>query len=157
MKSIFKGPRSRDCWWPKGYNKQPHKVVMADLTMLKGNIVKSVDRNRLTITRMEPTLIIDSPHYQYAIGNKQPYQEYLEMLKHITWARAAINQEHLDIQFMFDKFDKILDNKTEYLIPPYESYYIICNNNRMIIDGMHRTISLLSNNIKNAPVALVRW
>ena len=157
MKGIFKGPRNNECWWPNGYNKRPHKLVAADLKMLKCNVVTKVDREQLKIISMKPTPLLQTPHYQYAIGNKSVYEEYLNMLKHITWARKAVNQEHLDIQHMFDKFDVVLDSQMYYLEPPHENKYIICNIHQLIIDGIHRSVSLLANKIEKAPVALVGW
>ena len=106
MKRIYEGKRSLDCWWPDGYHVREHRIVDADITMLYGNVVTSVDRERLKITSMQRTTLEGTPHYQYALGNKDVYIDYLNSLKHVTWARAAINQEHLDIQFMLDKFDK---------------------------------------------------
>ena len=156
MKKIFEGQRSQDCWWPNGYSVRSHKIVLADLTKLTSNIVEKVDQQSKTILSMRKTLLLDTPHYQYAIGNKQPYSEYLSMLKHITWARAAINQEHLDLKFMFDKYDKILHSEDEYLQPPYEQKYIICDSTGLIQDGLHRATVLLSNSILRAPVAMVR-
>ncbi len=157
MKGIFKGPRDNECWWPNGYNKRPHRLVAVDLKMLKCNVVTKVDREQLKIVSMKPTLLLETPHYQYSIGNVEVYEEYLSMLKHITWARKAVNQEHLDMQHMFDKFDTILNSELYYLEPPHEKKYIICNTNRLIVDGVHRSISLLAKGVYNAPAALVSW
>lgn len=157
MKGISKNKKSKNCWWPPGYQQRQHKIVLADLQRLRCNVVTSVDRERLKIVSMKPIPIEETPHYQYAIGNKEVYEKYLLNLKHITWARAAINEEHLDVQFMFDKFDAILNSELLYLDSPHEEKYIICNMNQLIIDGVHRSISLLANNIYQAPVALVRW
>ena len=156
MKRIYEGKRSLDCWWPDGYHVREHRIVDADITMLCGNVVTSVDRERLKITSMQRTTLEGTPHYQYALGNKDVYIDYLNSLKHVTWARAAINQEHLDIQFMLDKFDKILYCEEDYLAPPYENKYIICDMSGLLRYGLHRAVTLLSNSVKRAPVAIVR-
>ena len=57
----------------------------------------------------------------------------------------------------YDKFDAILNSELLYLDSPHEEKYIICNMNQLIIDGVHRSISLLASDIYQAPVALVRW
>jgi hypothetical protein len=155
MKSITKNKLSNDCWWPDNYNVQPHTIMIADLNFVTDSLVDRVDVNSRRILSLKPTLIKDTPHYQYALGNVEPYREYLEKCKHITWARAAINQEHLDMQFMFDKFDKILNSKKSYLDSPFENKYIIVNRKRELVDGLHRAVALLSNGIEKVPIALV--
>ena len=92
MKSITTNPLSADCWWPPGYHSAAHKIVKVDLNHIRDGIVNQVDRQSLRILSLEPTLIKDTPHFQYALGNTKPYEEYLEKCKHITWARAAINR-----------------------------------------------------------------
>lgn len=155
MKGITKQVLSKDCWWPPGYRPKHHKIVMADLSKITDSIVDTVDQANRRIISLKPTLVKDTPHYQYALGNKKPYEEYLAKCKHITWARAAISEEHLELQFMFDKFDKILNSDYAYLDSPYEDRYIIVNGRGQIIDGLHRSVSLLVSGIEKAPVALV--
>lgn len=155
MKSVTKNKLSEDCWWPPGYHVQPHKIMIADLNFVTDSIVDRVDTESKRILSLKPTLIKETPHYQYAMGNTQPYKEYLEKCKHITWARAAINQEHIDLQFMFDKFDKILNTELAYLEPPHQDKYIIVNRNKQLIDGLHRAVALMSNGIFEVPIALV--
>ena len=153
MKKVFEGQRSQNCQVRShldGYSTRPHKIV------LSSNIVKQVDKEKRTILSMQKTPLYDTPHFQYIIGNKDVYGEYLSMLKYITWARAAINQEHLDLQFMFDKYDKMLHSDHDYLQPPYEDSYIICDSTGLIQDGLHRATILLSNSVLRAPVAMVR-
>tara|TARA_A100000172_G_scaffold27536_1_gene16200 strand:- start:6863 stop:7333 length:471 start_codon:yes stop_codon:yes gene_type:complete len=154
MKSITTNPLSADCWWPPGYHSAAHKIVKVDLNHIRDGIVNQVDRQSLRILSLEPTLIKDTPHFQYALGNTKPYEEYLEKCKHITWARAAINEEHLDMQYMFDKFDKILNTDAAYLDPPHQDKYIIINQQGHLIDGLHRSVALLRAGINIVPAAL---
>ena len=146
---------SRECWWPEGYNVQDHKVLLANLECVRDSIVWEVDRDNMKILSLKPTLIRETPHYQYAIGNKKPYQEYLEKCRHITWARSAINQQDMKIGEMYDKFDKILNSEYYYLQPPYENKYIIVDSNARLIDGLHRSVALLVKGFTKVPVAVV--
>jgi len=157
VKGIYssKNGYSKECWWPDGYNTQKHKLSVINLEYIKDSIVWDVDRENLTIKSLRPTLIKDTPHYQYALGNKQPYVEYLEKCRHITWARSAINQQDMKIEQMFEKFDKLLDSEHLYLQPPYENKYIIVNHRASLIDGLHRSVCLLVNGINEVPAAVV--
>ena len=156
MKGITKNELSKECWWPLGYSQKPHGIVLADLNHVRDSIVSEVDKEQKKIISLNPVLVKDTPHYQYALGNKAPYEEYLNKCKHITWARAGINEEHLEIQYMFDKFDAILNSDKLYLDPPFENKYIIVADNGLLIDGLHRAVALLSSGIDKAPIALVR-
>jgi hypothetical protein len=155
VKGITRQVLSQECWWPPGYSPKHHKIVIADLNRLTDSIVDVVDQVNKRIISLKPTFIKDTPHYQYALGNKSPYEDYLNKCKHITWAREAIGEQHLEMQFMFDKFDKILNSDDAYLDSPYEDRYIIVNGRGQIVDGLHRSVSLLINGIGKAPVALV--
>ena len=154
MKSITTNPLSGECWWPPGYHSVAHRIVKVDLNHIRDGIVDRVDRQNLKILSLKPTLIKDTPHFQYAMGNIKPYEEYLEKCKHITWARAAINEEHLDMQYMFDKFDKILNTTAAYLDSPHQDKYIIINQQGQLIDGLHRSVALLRSGINEVPAAL---
>lgn len=154
MKGISTGPYSKECFWPEGYQKSNYKICFVNLLVLKDSIVSSVDKDKKRILSLSPTLIKETPHYQYAIGNKQPYIDYLNMCRGITWARKAIGQEDLQIDFMLEKFDNLLNSNTAYLESPYESKYIIVNRNKSLVDGLHRSVALIVNGQEKVPVAV---
>jgi len=155
MKGISTGPYSKECFWPEGYQKSNYKICFVNLLVLKDSIVSSVDKDKKRILSLSPTLVKDTPHYQYAIGNKQPYIDYLNMCRGITWARKAIGQENLQMDFMLEKFDKLLNSDIAYLDHPHETKYIIIDKNRSLIDGLHRATALLVKGYEKAPVAVL--
>ena len=81
--------------------------------------------------------------------------KYLEETKGKTWARAAIGQEHLTIQDMFDMYEKIIQSDKDYLEPPYQDHYVIVKRDGLLIDGLRRSCVLLYNGIENLPVAVI--
>ena len=70
MKGITKNELSTECWWPPGYSQKPHGIVLADLNHVRDSIVSEVDKEQKKIISLNPVLVKDTPHYQYALGNK---------------------------------------------------------------------------------------
>tara|TARA_R100001509_G_C4841319_1_gene206754 strand:+ start:328 stop:822 length:495 start_codon:yes stop_codon:yes gene_type:complete len=155
MKGISKGPYSSNCYWPSGYGEKKYKICVVNLNVIKDSIVSNVDKKAKRVLSLSPTSIKETPHYQYALGNKQPYIDYLDLCRGITWARAAIGEEDLKIEFMFEKFDALLNSDLSYLDPPHEDKYIIIDRNRNLIDGLHRSVALLVNGFDKVPAAVI--
>ena len=96
--------------------------------------------------------ISEQPHYQYCIGNKRPYTQFLEKTKGRIWA-TDLYPKYQTVDQMHSRFDKILHSKKHYLEPPFENSYITTYmNSNVIFDGLHRACILLSKGVDIAPV-----
>jgi len=125
-----------------GGNLRPAKIILKNLNEL----VESSSRRG----------IVEQPQYQYCIGNKQAYADFLIPLRGKSWARAAINEEHLTLDDMYEKFDKILHSDKKYLEPPFEHSYICTHSDaKTIFDGVHRASVLLSKGFEVVPIAVL--
>lgn len=144
MKKIYNGERSRTCYFPNGYDSSYELYEMSILDMWDPLIYGNVHYK-----------VKDTPYYKYLEGNKDPMIKYLEETKGKTWARAAIGQEHLTIQDMFDMYEKIIQSDKDYLEPPYQDHYVIVKRDGLLIDGLRRSCVLLYNGIENIPVAVI--
>jgi hypothetical protein len=117
---------------------------------------KIIMKNLEELTNSNHEKIIDLPHYQYCIGNKQAYADFLIPLKGKTWARAAIGQEHLTVDDMFANLDKLINSTKKYLEPPFENNYICTfEGETKIFDGCHRSSVLLAKGFKTVPIAVI--
>lgn len=89
--------------------------------------------------------ITDTPHYQYVIGNKQPY-----ILYYNKYMGKELQDNHTP-----KKFDSLL-NTFEPLQYKYEVHrLILVNRNLTILDGAHRISILKASNIKTVNVAII--
>ena len=132
MNTIFDGPRNTNCYFPNGYNSN-YKL------------------HRMSILDMYDPLIYNK---RYSI-KETPYYKYLEGNKGKTWARAAIGQEHLTVNDMFEQFNTIINSELQYLEPPYDTHYILVKRDGLLVDGLRRACILLYNGNTTVPVAVV--
>lgn len=143
MKKVYQGTRNPDCHFPPGYNSE---YMLGDMTLAD---------------MWDPLiyggkyLLKDTPYYKYLEGDKAPMEKYLNDTKGVTWARAAIGQDHLTVKDMFEMFDKIIDSEEDYLEPPYDKHYILARRDGYMIDGLRRACVLLYNGNTSVPVAIV--
>ncbi len=144
MKKIYKGDRSSVCYFPNGYNSSYELFEMSILDMWDPLIYG---------TRYS---VKETPYYKYLEGDKEPMIKYLEETKGKTWARAAVGQEHLTVQDMFDMYEKIIQSDKDYLEPPYQDHYVIVRRDGLLIDGLRRSCVLLYNGVENIPVAVTQ-
>ena len=145
MKKVYNGPRSSECYFPPGYEtpvELGYKMSLKDMwdTLIYGGKFS----------------LKETPYYKYLEGDKKPMENYLLETKGKTWARAAINEEHLTVQDMFNMFDKVINNDKEYLEPPFEKHYIIVRRDGFLIDGLRRACVLLYNGNDTVPVAILK-
>jgi hypothetical protein len=68
--------------------------------------------------------IDETVHYQYAIGNKQPYKDWLVALRH-------------SYDSSLESFEHIMTDDTRYLEGKYQNGFIIHDDDLIIIDGVH--------------------
>ncbi len=143
MKSIFNAERNTNCYFPDNYktNYTLHRMSILDM------YDPLIYNKRYTVK--------ETPYYKYLEGDKQPMIDYLNETKGKTWARAAIGQQHLTINDMFDKFENLINSKLEYLEPPYDDHYILVKRDGLLVDGLRRACILLFNGIETVPVAVV--
>ena len=145
MKYTYKGPRTQKCYFPPGYETEVelgYEMSLLDMwdTLIYGG----------------KFFLKDTPYYKYLEGNKEPMENYLLETKGKTWARAAINEEHLTVQDMFNKFEDVINNEKNYLEPPFDQHYIIVRRDGFLIDGLRRACILLYNNNDSVPVAILK-
>ena len=145
MKKVYEGPRSSKCYFPPGYETPIELGFEMSLTDMWDSLIYG---GRYSLK--------ETPYYKYLEGNKKPMEDYLLETKGKTWARAAINEQHLTVQDMFDKFDVVINSEKDYLEPPYESHYIIVRRDGFLIDGLRRACILLHNGVKSVPVAILK-
>ncbi|MHA2063150.1 MAG: hypothetical protein ACXABY_02095 [Candidatus Thorarchaeota archaeon] len=84
-----------------------------------------------------------TPHYQYTLGNKQPYRDWLVKHHHLYESSLA-------------SFEHLMNDESYYLDEPYDQDFILCDKNFVIIDGVHRATRLFQLGVVLAPVALRR-
>jgi hypothetical protein len=108
----------------------PHKVDVVSLSDLRVSIP---GRGIVTLDQ--------TPHYQYILGNKQPYLDLL------------LAQNYLYHQSI-NSFEYVINNDLDYLDKPHEQDFIFCYTTCVIIDGVHRATYLFHLDIKQAPVIL---
>lgn len=80
-----------------------------------------------------------TPHYQYTLGNKQPYRDWLVEHNHLYESSLA-------------SFEHLMNDESDYLDEPYDQDFILCDKNFVIIDGVHRATRLFQLGVKHAPV-----
>lgn len=108
-----------------------YEPCIVEIAKLK---VRTPDKDIITIS--------ESPHYQYAIGNKDVYIDFLHEFYH-QWAP-------FDIQL--NSFDYLLGDEKDYLDPPHDQDFILCRQDLTIMDGVHRATCLLLLDVKFAPI-----
>ena len=111
-----------------------------------------VDLEKLQVIdiRGKITSIKDSPHYQYVLGNKQPYIDFLK-------------RDHpSEYEQSIESFEYLLNSELDYLDTNHKKYNgwdgedtFIIHDNYVIRDGVHRASRLLQLGIKLAPVLRV--
>ena len=145
MKKVYNGPRSLTCHFPPGYEAPVELGYEMSLNDMWDTLVYG---GRYSVK--------ETPYYKYLEGDKEPMEKYLLDTKGKTWARAAINQEHLTVQDMFNMFDAVINNSNDYLEPPFQDHYIIVRRDGFLVDGLRRACVLLHNGNDKVPVAILK-
>ncbi len=112
-----------------------------------------VIKNNNEIVRHKIVHISKTPHYQYLLGDKKPYLDYLKKYG----KSVGYTLEHSS-----EAFDSLISDTKTYLSKNYASNYIVCEKiatkfgkKLVIIDGVHRATILLKNKSSNIPVAII--
>jgi hypothetical protein len=92
-------------------------------------IFKDIDDLKINIIGKGPVSITQTPHYQYAIGNKDEYTNYF--------------YNNFGVKLCEDHFPEAFDNlinkfNVNYLRPDNKKTGIIVNSQNLILDGVHR-------------------
>ncbi len=136
------------------------KGYTSDESVMREHIDQYTGKNQPHIVELEKLKVIDirghitsikeSPHYQYAAGNKQPYIDFLKR-DHPTEYEQSI-----------ESFEYLMDSDLDYLDPNHKKYngwggedHFIIHDNYVIRDGVHRAARLLQLGIDTAPVLRV--
>ncbi len=89
---------------------------------------------------LEGIIAIDeTPHYQYALGNQQPYKDWLITHHHLYDSSLA-------------SFDYLMTDESNYLEGKHDQDYIMHDDDLVIIDGTHRATRLFQLGVVHAPV-----
>lgn len=94
---------------------------------------------RVSENEVKKTLISESPHYQYIIGNKQAYIDYYN-----RFIGTFFTDDHLE-----SSFDSLIENFNPFTYNQFENErFILVNKSNCVLDGNHRLAILCKNNIK---------
>ena len=106
-----------------------------------------IDIDKLTVNIVgKPNIkIIDTPHYQYVIGNKTEYINYYS-----KYLGTKLQDNHCSLQF-----DKLLSKFKPEQYNFEEINLIITNKNYTVWDGVHRLSILKNANIKIIKIAIL--
>jgi SAM-dependent methyltransferase len=109
------------------------------------------DANNLAF-RLTP--ISKTPHYEFVMGNRGPYQQYLK-----TYGERVGH----GIEHSVDQFERLLSVEFRYLAGEHHSDYIAGEYIRrrfrqrfVLLEGVHRASILLAQGRRAAPVAVIR-
>jgi hypothetical protein len=84
-----------------------------------------------------------TPHYQYIVGNKSAYMEFLYEY------HASV------IALSLERFEYVINGPYDYLGGPHNDEYIKCDGDMVIVDGVHRATRLFQLGIKEIPVMVI--
>lgn len=82
--------------------------------------------------------IDETPHYQYTLGNQQPYKDWLRANKHFYDESLA-------------SFEHLMTDNSRYLGGDYTMGHILHDDDMVIIDGVHRATRLFHLGVIYAP------
>lgn len=125
----------------KGYTTD-HDVMLAHMAAYDGlDEIRIIPIADLCVRTPEKTIakIDETPHYQYTLGNKQPYLDWLVAHNHLYELSLA-------------SFEHLMNDESYYLDAPYDQNFILCNKDFVIIDGVHRATRLFQLGVVLAPV-----
>lgn len=83
--------------------------------------------------------IDQTPHYQYTLGNTQPYKDWLVAHDHLYESSLA-------------SFEHLMNDDSLYLDGKHRQDFIMHDDDLVIIDGVHRATRLFQLGVKYAPV-----
>ena len=135
----------------ESYRERPLLIQRVRLHELHARVVRDVGQSgvRHQITKLE-----DTPHYQFVMGRREPYRQYLAQFG----ASVGAGIEHSE-----ESFDALLASEFDYLAAPHASSYILCervksllSSKLVILDGVHRASILLARGLRELPVAVVQ-
>jgi 2-polyprenyl-3-methyl-5-hydroxy-6-metoxy-1,4-benzoquinol methylase len=86
--------------------------------------------------------IDETPHYQYALGNHQPYKDFLVKYNHLY-------------DSSLESFEHIMNDDSCYLEGEHEADFIHIDGDNIIVDGVHRATRLFHLGAKEAPVVRI--
>lgn len=125
----------------KGYT-EDEELMLAHIALYKG----PYEAHILEIANLQVSMpgegivaIDATPHFQYTLGDKEPYKAWL------------IEQNHLYNESLAS-FEYIMSNDFDYLDGPHAQHFILHTDELVIVDGVHRATRLFQLGILQAPV-----
>lgn len=132
----------------KGYTNDYDKMVehMARYTGPHQVEIMRIDRLRVSMPGNSKRLLIqrlgETLHYQYTLGNTQPYKDWLVANNHFYELSLA-------------SFEHLMNDDSNYLDEPHDQDFILYYQGMdypVIIDGVHRATRLFQLGVEYAPV-----
>jgi hypothetical protein len=119
----------------KDYIRDPNAIMMAIFTYAGSHMphVMNVRDLKVRMPIVGGGHVImnlnETPHYQYALGNKGSYLEWL------------IRHNHL-VEESLASFEHLMNDDSTYLDAPHGDKFIMHDNDLVIVDGVHRATRL---------------
>ena len=131
----------------KDYMRNPSNIMMAVLSYAGPHMPHVMNVRDLKVRmpagggRHTIVALNETPHYQYALGNKLPYVDWL------------IEHHHL-VEESLASFEHLMNDDSVYLDTPHEDKFIMHDHDLVIVDGVHRATRLCSLGANFVPVLL---
>ncbi len=125
----------------RGYTTNP-AIIQQQVLAYKGtDVVLFIDLEGLQVRMPSGDIVpLDAtPHYQYTLGNKQPYCDWLIEHSHLYESSLA-------------SFEDLMNDGSLYLEGSHAQDFILCDRNFVIIDGVHRATRLFQLGVVRVPV-----
>jgi SAM-dependent methyltransferase len=126
-------------------------ITKVDLNSLYVRIVVGKDNFGAKFRLIHPK---DTPHYQFVLGNEEPYCGYLK--RH--GEDVGYGREH-----SIEAFKSLLASEEVYLDDQYRSDYIVAEavkgilgKKLVVLDGVHRVCQLISQGYSSVPIAILK-
>jgi SAM-dependent methyltransferase len=126
-------------------------ITKVDLNSLYIRIVVGKDKSGVKFRLLHPK---DTPHYQFVLGNEEPYCGYLK--RH--GEDVGYGREH-----SIETFKSLLASQQGYLDDQYRSNYIVAEEVKgilgkklVVLDGTHRVCQLISQGFTVVPIAIMK-
>ena len=108
----------------------PEEIHLVEIATLKVRMPKEGGHDIVGIDA--------TPHYQYTLGNKQPYKDWLVANKHLYEESLA-------------SFEHLMNDDSRYLGGDYTMGHILHDDDMVILDGVHRATRLFQLGVVYAP------
>jgi len=123
----------------KGYKQEIGLIAMFDYKGPDIVVYMAPKRLRVRLPSGDIVALDETPHYQYTIGNKQPYCDWLIEYGHLYESSLA-------------SFEHLMSDESFYLEGQHAQDFILCDKNFVIIDGVHRATRLFQLGARRIPV-----